>query len=140
MKKFLRHPFTEALLLRLLALYGKLLYATARIRVVTPVPPELSSGQAVIALWHQQIAMAPALLPHMRHPLLALMSGSRDGQAMRILAAPFGITAAVGSSHRGALAGTRGLLRAAQSGHNLFITPDGPRGPARTAKPGASEG
>ncbi len=139
MKKLLRHPLTEALLLRLLALYGKLVFATARVRLVGPLPPALSTQQVVIALWHQHIAHTPALVPYLRHPLLALMSGSADGRAMRILAAPFGITAAVGSSHRGALTGTRGLLRAAQTGHNLFITPDGPRGPARIAKPGAAE-
>lgn len=139
MKKLARHPHVQSAFIALAALYAWLVFATSRITLAQPLPPQLATSPAVFALWHQQIAFTPALVRHTQRPLLALMSASRDGNAIRRIAAYFGITAAIGSSHRGALSGTRDLLRAAKSGHNLLITPDGPRGPARTAKPGASE-
>lgn len=139
MKKLLRHPLTQKLLIRLVTTYARLVFATVRVTVVSPLPPHLAAAPAVFALWHQQIAFVPVLMRQSPRPWLALMSASRDGTAMRLIAAKFGIRAAIGSSHRGAFAGTRGLLRAAQSGHNLLMTPDGPRGPARSPKPGTTE-
>lgn len=139
MKKLLRHPLTQQVLMTLVTVYARLVFATARVTLVQPLPPQLTASPVIFALWHQQIAFVPLLLRQSPRPLLALMSASRDGTAMRLIAAKFGIRAAIGSSHRGALSGTRGLLRAAQSGHNLMITPDGPRGPARSAKQGATE-
>ncbi|PZP38644.1 MAG: hypothetical protein DI585_06790 [Pseudomonas fluorescens] len=139
MKKLTRHPLFITVMITVVALYSKLVHATARVQVVTPLPPELLQGPVVLAGWHQQIAMLPAISQHIPHPLLALMSASRDGVAIAAIARWFGIKAAVGSSHRNALTGTRELLRAAKSGHALFITPDGPRGPAYVAKQGASE-
>ncbi|NIQ54300.1 MAG: DUF374 domain-containing protein, partial [Gammaproteobacteria bacterium] len=42
-----------------------------------------------------------------------------------------------GSSSRGAGAGLRNLLREAGAGRSVVLTPDGPRGPRQTMKPGA---
>jgi lysophospholipid acyltransferase (LPLAT)-like uncharacterized protein len=41
------------------------------------------------------------------------------------------------SSTRGATKGLKGLVRAARAGHDLGLTPDGPRGPPGVLKPGA---
>ncbi len=139
MKKLLRHPATTKVLTAILAGYAWLIFATSRIRIITPVPAPLTQGPVVLATWHQQIAMLPVIKQPSPAKLLALMSASRDGTFIRLIAAWFGIKASVGSSHRGAIAGARGLIQAARSGHTLFITPDGPRGPACTAKEGATE-
>ena len=139
MKKITRHPLFQNALISLAAAYARLVFATARVKLVTPLPATVTAAPVVFALWHQQIAFTPVLMRKTQRPLLALMSASRDGNAIRRLAARFGIQAAIGSSHRGALSGTRELLRAARAGQNLLITPDGPRGPARIAKPGATE-
>ncbi len=139
MKKLSRHPLSQKVLIGLAAVYARLVFATSRVTVVQSLPAELANTPIVFALWHQQIVFAPVLMRKTQRPLLALMSGSRDGRAISQIAAMFGIEASVGSSHRGALAGTRGLLRAAQNGKNILMTPDGPRGPARVPKQGASE-
>lgn len=139
MKKITRHPLFQKALINLAAAYAWLVFATSRVQVIQSVPAVATTSPVVFALWHQQIAFTPILMRQTRRPLLALMSASRDGTAIRLLAAKFDIQAAIGSSHRGALSGTRNLLRAARTGHNLMITPDGPRGPARKAKQGATE-
>lgn len=139
MKKLTRHPLFQKVLIGLAALYARLVFATSRVHLVQPLPQAVVTSPVVFALWHQQIIFAPVLMRQTHRPMLALMSASRDGTAIRLTAAQFGIEASIGSSHRGAVAGTRGLLRAARDGKNIFMTPDGPRGPARVPKQGASE-
>lgn len=139
MKNLLRHPATLYVLGLLLATYGKLVFATSRVHILTPIPAELNKGPVIFAFWHQQICQLPLLHQPSPHALDALMSASRDGTFMRSVGKHFGIGAVVGSSHRGAVAGARGLILAARSGHNLSITPDGPRGPRHIAKQGATE-
>jgi lysophospholipid acyltransferase (LPLAT)-like uncharacterized protein len=139
MKKLLRHPATLSFLSAILTAYARLVYATCRIQVITPVPAALTQGPVLIALWHQQIAMLPIIHQPSPTKLMALMSGSRDGTFMTMVAARFGIKAAVGSSHRGGIKGAKALVSAGKSGNSLFITPDGPRGPVFVAKAGATE-
>ncbi|RYG61920.1 MAG: DUF374 domain-containing protein [Alphaproteobacteria bacterium] len=139
MKKLLRRTSTLKFVSALLAGYAWVLYKTARIRVITPIPTVFTQGPVVMATWHQHITMLPAMGKPSPAKLLALMSGSRDGTFIRLIAARLGIGASIGSSHRSAVSGARGLIQAARTGHTLFITPDGPRGPACVAKPGATE-
>lgn len=135
----MRHPLTITVLAALMAAYGKLVFATCRVRVATPLPPELIAGPVILALWHQNIFAVPLLARSNPAPLSGLMSASRDGAFTRAVARYFGIGAAVGSSHRQAVSGARHLLRRAGGGHSLFLTPDGPRGPVFAAKPGATQ-
>ena len=62
-------------------------------------------------------------------PLIALISGHRDGQIISKVGAIFGIQTAVGSSSKGGMRAAREMMRLARDGHSLFVTPDGPRGP-----------
>ena len=93
-------------------------------------------GKAVIlVVWHEQ------LLP-LAHQIrdrgtVALVSGHRDGEYIARVIERMGITTVRGSSTRGGIRGLKGLIRAARKGHDLALTPDGPRGPARSFKPGA---
>ncbi|MBI1309082.1 MAG: DUF374 domain-containing protein [Proteobacteria bacterium] len=144
MKRALRHPATQRLLVHLLTFYGRLVLATCRTRLATPLPPQLTTAPALLALWHQHIVAVPPLTRPSGRPLLVMMSPSRDGRLMRAIAANFGIGAVAGSSHRGGFTAVRQLIRATrpargQTAPHLLITPDGPRGPARKAKPGATE-
>lgn len=124
----------------LLSLYGRLVFGTSRVQVVGPLPPELARGPVLLTLWHQHIFAVPLLArPNAPHPLVGLMSPSADGRLTRAVAGWYGIGAAVGSSSRQGMQGARELVRLAKSGHSLFLTPDGPRGPACKAKEGASE-
>ena len=123
-----------------IAVYCRIVLATARVHYATPVPPSLKAKPVLLALWHQQIAAVPLLAkPNRPHPLVGLMSPSRDGQLTRTIAALYGIGAAVGSSSSQSISGARQLVALAKTGHSIFLTPDGPRGPACVAKPGASE-
>jgi lysophospholipid acyltransferase (LPLAT)-like uncharacterized protein len=122
----------------LAALYARLVFATCRVRVVTPLPAALKKSPVILALWHQHIFAVPVLAAPNPCPLMGLMSASRDGQFTKAVARRFGIGAAVGSSSRRSVVAVRELLRLAKSGHSLFLTPDGPRGPAYSPKEGAT--
>ena len=125
---------------RLISSYGRLVFATIRVRHATPIPAVLSQGPVLLALWHQQIFAVPLLAkPNRPYALVGLMSPSADGQLTRTIAKHYGIGAAVGSSSSQSISGARQLVALAKRGHSLFLTPDGPRGPACIAKPGASE-
>lgn len=106
------------------AAYVVLVRCTSRI----DLPPPPQKGAAIIAMWHGRLAMLH-LLRFGEQPLVALISGHRDGQIISKCAWYFDIRTVTGSSSRGGIAAGRQLIRLARSGHSLFITPDGPRGP-----------
>jgi lysophospholipid acyltransferase (LPLAT)-like uncharacterized protein len=140
MRVRLSHPVMLRLTAMGLAWYAKLVIATSRVHHQTPPPAVMKRGPVLLALWHQQIfAVTMLARPNAPHPLVGLMSASHDGQLTKAVASHFGIGAAVGSSSKLAVPAARALIRLARSGHSIFLTPDGPRGPAWQAKPGASE-
>jgi lysophospholipid acyltransferase (LPLAT)-like uncharacterized protein len=139
MKNLLRHPLINRIFAAIMALYGKLVFATCRVQVITPVPAQVAKGPVIFALWHQHICGVPLLTRKNPAPLLGLMSASRDGTFTKQLATWFNIGAVVGSSSKGAVSGTRALVQATRKGHSIFLTPDGPRGPAFIAKQGVTE-
>lgn len=88
--------------------------------------------------WHNRILFAPVLHQHC-FPLqrgAALTSASRDGEVLAATCGYFGIEAARGSSSRRGAAALRESLRYLKTGHDLCITPDGPRGPRYHLAPG----
>jgi lysophospholipid acyltransferase (LPLAT)-like uncharacterized protein len=88
----------------------------------------------VLALWHHDEL---ATLPFMVHQdYTVLISQSRDGDLMSRGATTLGYRAVRGSSTRGAVGGLVALMKAAREGYSTIFTVDGPRGPARVAKPG----
>ncbi|NVN88421.1 MAG: lysophospholipid acyltransferase family protein [Rhodopseudomonas sp.] len=107
-----------------LALYFQIVTWTARIeRPQPPIP-----GPFIMAMWHGRLIMLP-MLRVAEKPLVALISGHRDGRIVSKVAAIFGIETVTGSSSRGGMRAVRELMRFASAGHCLFVTPDGPRGP-----------
>jgi lysophospholipid acyltransferase (LPLAT)-like uncharacterized protein len=116
------------------AWYGRFVFATSRVRYLGTPPQEMSQGPVILAFWHENIFAVPLLAaPNAPRPLVGLMSPSTDGKLTRTIAAHYGIEAAVGSSSRQAVAATRALIRLAKAGKSVFLTPEGPRGPARQA-------
>jgi lysophospholipid acyltransferase (LPLAT)-like uncharacterized protein len=99
------------------------------------LPPRPMQGAAIIAMWHGRLAMLH-LLRSGERPLVALISGHRDGQIISKCAWYFDIRTVTGSSTRGGIAAARQLIRLAREGHSLFITPDGPRGPGMQVNQG----
>jgi lysophospholipid acyltransferase (LPLAT)-like uncharacterized protein len=118
----------------LAASYMRLVRGTSRLD--RPQPP--SGGPFILATWHSQLF----LLSYLRLgdlPLIALISGHRDGQLISKIARMFGIYTVVGSTTRGGSKAIRELIRLSREGHSIYITPDGPRGPAMKAQRGVVE-
>ena len=105
---------------------GYVLLVRCTSRVDLPTPP--SGGPFIIALWHGRISMLH-LLRFGDFALVALISSHRDGQLISKCAQHYNIKPVFGSTTRGGTTAVRQLIRLANEGHNLFITPDGPRGP-----------
>ena len=98
------------------------------------VAPPLPLEPAIYALWHEHLL--PLAFAHRGEGVTALVSGHRDGEILTRVLGRLGHRAARGSSTRGGEEGLEEMLAAAEEGHALAFTPDGPRGPARRCKPG----
>ncbi|HUO87446.1 MAG TPA: lysophospholipid acyltransferase family protein [Thermoanaerobaculia bacterium] len=100
-----------------------------------------AGGHHVLVFWHDRLFFASWFvsrqLIHRGFPLTVLVSPSRDGELAARTARRLGAEVVRGSSSRGAREGLRQLLRAASTGRGVAVVPDGPKGPARRAKPGA---
>lgn len=95
----------------------------------------LANGErCIFALWHSQLL--PLAYTHRSRSVGFLISQHRDGELIARLIQRLGYVTARGSSTRGGGSGTREMIRFAEQGHLLGITPDGPRGPANVVKPG----
>ena len=66
-----------------------------------------------------------------------LTSEHRDGEYVTQIIQHHGFRAVRGSFTHGGAKGLRGLVRAARSGQDIALTPDGPRGPTGVFKPGS---
>jgi lysophospholipid acyltransferase (LPLAT)-like uncharacterized protein len=89
----------------------------------------------LFAVWHGQLL--PPLWHRRRENIMLLVSGHRDGERLGDAARRWGYRIVHGSTTRGGASGLRRLVRSLRKGEEVAVTPDGPRGPARVAKPGA---
>jgi lysophospholipid acyltransferase (LPLAT)-like uncharacterized protein len=113
------------------------LAATVRFKVTdasgyfSDVPQE----KLIFAIWHNRLALALILYQRYvarrdreRH-LVALVSASRDGGLLARILEHFKVQPVRGSSSRRGPQALRELVSWAEKGHDLALTPDGPRGP-----------
>jgi lysophospholipid acyltransferase (LPLAT)-like uncharacterized protein len=115
----------------------RLLGATWRIRRTNTAAVDrwlAGGGRCIYALWHCR--MLPCIYSYRDLGVAALVSRSRDGELITGVIEHLGFVAARGSSSRGGQEGFQELVRFAQAGRSLTITPDGPRGPKEVVKPG----
>jgi lysophospholipid acyltransferase (LPLAT)-like uncharacterized protein len=98
-----------------------------------PVDPTIS------ILWHDRLFLTPEIFRRYRQhrPLYALISASKDGAWLADFFAIVGIRAVRGSSSRRGREAVTALIEELRAGHDLGITPDGPRGPRHEFKHGA---
>jgi lysophospholipid acyltransferase (LPLAT)-like uncharacterized protein len=89
----------------------------------------------IFTLWHGQ--MLPGLWQHRGEGVAVLISEHRDGEIIAGVASGLGFRSVRGSTYRGADRALVGLVRELRAGHDVAVTPDGPRGPARQFAPGA---
>jgi hypothetical protein len=114
------------------------LAATWRYKVIgrEAVESVRAGGTPVIfSLWHGQLL--PLIWLHRNEGVAILVSEHRDGEIIARVALSLGYGLVRGSTTRG---GERALLTLAKelsSGNDAAVTPDGPKGPARSFAPGA---
>lgn len=90
--------------------------------------------RAIFAFWHARQLMMP--LSYRGSSAHILISQHQDGEIIARIVARFGLKAVRGSSTRGGVEALRELIRWGQSGSDLVVTPDGPKGPAQVVKMG----
>ncbi|MDB6127885.1 MAG: hypothetical protein JWM35_1781, partial [Verrucomicrobia bacterium] len=93
-----------------------------------------------MVLWHNRLFLATEIYRRWRRPrpLYALISASKDGAwLVAFFEMVGGMRAARGSSSRLGREAVSTLVDLQAAGHDIGITPDGPRGPCYEVKPGA---
>jgi lysophospholipid acyltransferase (LPLAT)-like uncharacterized protein len=93
-----------------------------------------SGRPAVFAFWHG--VLLPLTYVCRRRNIQVLTSLHRDGEAISRVIEALGFGAVRGSSSRGSARGLVRMISRGAEGLDLAVTPDGPRGPARSVKRG----
>ena len=117
----------------------RLLGPTLRLRaegVETLAPSWTAARPLIYCVWHGRILMVPWLNARLRRShgartVSVLASRSRDGGLIAEYARCFGLDVVRGSSSRGGAGALRALVAAIESGRDVALAPDGPRGPRR---------
>jgi len=131
-------PWKSRLVLMLGKRFLSALAGTWRFRVVngSALSEVRASGRPFIwSLWHGQLL--PLLWHHRREKVSILISEHRDGELIAQTAQWLGYGLIRGSTTRGGERALLSLVRELEAGREVAITPDGPKGPARTFAPGA---
>lgn len=96
------------------------------------------AGPVLWTFWHNRMLVMPIVRSrYYRHRSGAVLtSASKDGSNLAAVMARFGIDSVRGSSSRHGAAALLALTDWVKSGHDVSITPDGPRGPCYHLNPG----
>lgn len=134
----MRHAWLARLVGRGMALYVRLVVATCRVRASRGA----SRDQAVLVLWHEyNLAALVAALRLRRHRYhVSFSTQTFRGEVMNALLAALGAgSVPLPAEDRRAESAhlARRLAGMAGDGASLVVSPDGPVGPYRRAKPGA---
>lgn len=151
LKRLMRRAWVQSALAGLLGRYLGFVLATTRWTVVGQdhFDPFEHGAPVIAAFWHEHLPLMPALWNRARRTtpglrLHVLVSRHTDGRFIGDVIARFGLDVAHGSTarggqNRGGARGALSLLAALEAGHQVVITPDGPRGPRRVAAPGVAQ-
>ena len=94
-----------------------------------------SVGPVVFAFWHG--TLLPLEFINRARGICVLSSWHRDGELSARVMTRLGYRVVRGSTSRGAAMSLQLLVRGLREGHDVAVTPDGPRGPALRAQTGA---
>lgn len=148
MKRLIRHPLSQALLAYMLSVYLGFALRTTRwtLEGGEHLATMMAHPPAVVAFWHERLPLMPILwMLARRLPEAAptrvhiLVSQHRDGRFIGATMRRFNVSLVHGSSSRGGARSLRTLLEILRRGELVGITPDGPRGPARSPAPGMAQ-
>jgi len=131
---------------RLLAFVGatilRALFLTLRLRIEDRSGILSDGGKfpVIVCFWHNRILgityAFDRIYPRHRRGVTVLTSPSRDGEILAQLVAAFGMRSVRGSSSRRGSRALLELVRLIRDGHDIAVTPDGPRGPRYSLGPG----
>jgi lysophospholipid acyltransferase (LPLAT)-like uncharacterized protein len=97
---------------------------------------QISGSQPILGFWHGRILAATFYFK--QRGIVVITSQNFDGEWIARIIERFGYKTARGSTSRGALRAMSQLVKDVKRGCIVGFTLDGPRGPARVAKPGAA--
>ncbi len=127
-------------LLWLVALVLRLWVRTLRIEADAATLANLtwSEQPAAIVLWHNRLFLSSAFFRRYRfkRAVYGLVSASKDGAWLAAFYRLLGIVPVRGSSSNFGREAAKVLIEKMREGHDVGITPDGPRGPLYTVEPG----
>ncbi len=97
-----------------------------------------SDVPAAIVLWHNRLFLSPEFFRRFRtqRRVYGLVSASKDGAWLAAFYRMIGIHPVRGSSSNLGREAARLLIERMRDGHDIGITPDGPRGPMYVVEPG----
>ena len=136
----IRSEFLIGVVSRLLVILFRTLYLTVRIKPILAVPEGTPSNQDgscchTFCLWHD--SLLTCIFGAKKPRMIALVGPHRDGSYVSQVLRGVGIRPVRGSSSRGGAKAIVEILRNAP-GHDISMTPDGPRGPRRVMKSGCA--
>ena len=116
------------------ALLMRVVGLTLRYRIEDPHGQKAKAPPGVPVIWifwHNCLFAAPLTKRRFSGdaPATALASASKDGAVIESAITSFGVKTVRGSSSRRGVAALIALKKALAAGEQLFVTPDGPRGP-----------
>jgi len=93
---------------------------------------------AAIVLWHNRLFLSAEMFRRYRtkRRVYGLVSASKDGAWLAAFYRLIGLVPVRGSSSEFGREAARALIEKIREGHDIGLTPDGPRGPCYTVEPG----
>jgi lysophospholipid acyltransferase (LPLAT)-like uncharacterized protein len=113
-----------------------------RFRDESGILTDPDEGPVIFAVWHNRLALSMCCWLHYVHRhrprsrLAALISASKDGGILANVLERFRVVPVRGSSSRRGRQALLESVRLVEKGHDVAITPDGPRGPVYRVQPG----
>lgn len=147
-KRLLKSPAAGAAVSAGVGAYIRLVAATSRRDFIGREHADglLRSDKGfILAFWHARLLMGPVIRRETDRPVAMLISAHRDGAMIAAAVKGFGIGMIRGSAadpkkpekDKSGAAAVAAMAGALKAGVIVGMTPDGPRGPAEIAKPGA---
>jgi len=138
----LKSPFVQRLLSYLTFSFLKVLGISLRWRftdqdkILSRQPKE----PIFFLFWHNRLLLIPYFFSKYMPDRegTAMVSPSKDGEFLSMTLKLFNINAARGSSSRKGVKALFEIYEAIRLGHDIAITPDGPRGPCYSMQPGGA--
>lgn len=124
------------LLAALLRLWGRTLRMEADPETLARLTK--SDEPVAIVIWHNRLFISAEIFRRYRNKrrVFGLVSASKDGAWLAAFYRLIGLTPVRGSSSNFGREAGKALIEVMREGHDIGITPDGPRGPIYTVEPG----